>query len=159
MTASTVRLLTHPVLSFTFRLYLAGVFIYASLYKINFPAEFADNIASYLIVPYLLVNPLALVMPWLELVCGLFLLAGVRVRASSLLICGMLVMFIAAIVVALISETPIGCGCFQSMGETISWWTVLRDVAWLAMGVHVYYFDRLIHLDRLFMFKPEELGL
>lgn len=141
------------------RLYLAGVFICASLHKINFPAEFADNIAGYLIVPHWLINPLAVFMPWLELVSGLFLLAGVRVRAASVLIGAMLAMFTVAVAVAMIQDTPIGCGCFQSVGEAISWWTVLRDLVWLAMAAHVYFYDRLVHLDRLFMLKPEELGL
>ena len=153
------RILTHPALSLLLRLYLAGVFIYASLHKINFPAEFADNIAGYLIVPHWLINPLAVFMPWLELVSGLFLLAGVRVRAASVLIGAMLVMFTVAVMVALIQDTPIGCGCFQSVGEAISWWTVLRDLVWLAMAAHVYFYDQLVHLDRLFMLKPEELGL
>ncbi len=153
------HLLTHPLLSLALRLYLSGVFIYASLHKINFPAEFADNIAGYLIVPYWLVNPLAVFMPWLELVCGLFLLAGVRVRAASLLIAGMLIMFTLAVIVALVQDTPIGCGCFQSVGEAISWWTVLRDLVWLGMAAHIYRYDTLVHMDRLFMLKPEELGL
>lgn len=153
------RILTHPALSLILRLYLAGVFIYASLHKINFPAEFADNIAGYLIVPYWLISPLAVFMPWLELVSGLFLLAGVRVRAASVIIGAMLVMFTLAVTVAMIQDTPIGCGCFQSVGEAISWWTVLRDLVWLAMAAHVYFYDRLVHLDRLFMLKPEELGL
>ncbi len=153
------HLLTHPLLSLVLRLYLSGVFIYASLHKINFPAEFADNIAGYLIVPYWLVNPLAVFMPWLELVCGLFLLAGVRVRAASLLIAGMLIMFTLAVIVALVQDTPIGCGCFQSVGEAISWWTVLRDLVWLGMAAHIYRYDTLVHMDRLFMLKPEELGL
>lgn len=151
--------LTRPALALVLRLYLAGVFVYASLHKINFPAEFADNIAGYLIVPHWLVNPLAVFMPWLELVCGLFLLAGVRVRAASLVVAGMLAMFTLAVVVALLQDTPINCGCFQSVGEAISWWTVLRDLTWLAMSVHVYRYDSLVHLDRLFMVKPEELGL
>ena len=159
MTSGLRRTLTHPALSLILRVYLAGIFIYASLHKINFPAEFADNIAGYLIVPYWLVNPLAVFMPWLELICGLFLLAGVRVRAAVLLIGGMLVMFTAAVIVVLVQDTSIGCGCFQSVGEAISWWTVLRDLAWLAMAAHVYRYDTLVHLDRLFMLKPEELGL
>ena len=152
-------ILTHPLLSLLLRLYLAGVFIYASLHKINFPAEFADNIAGYLIVPHWLINPLAVFMPWLELVSGLFLLAGVRVRAASVLIGAMLAMFTVAVTVAMIQDTPIGCGCFQSVGEAISWWTVLRDLVWLAMAAHVYFYDRLVHLDRLFMLKPEDLWL
>ncbi len=159
MIHACLKYLTHPGLALIFRLYLAAVFIYASLHKINFPAEFADNIASYLLVPQPLLNPMALVMPWLELISGLFLLAGVRVRAASVLICLMLIMFILAIIVALLQDTPIGCGCFQSTGDPISWWTVLRDLAWLGMGLHVFFYDAWVHLDRLFMLKPEELGL
>lgn len=154
-----LRLAVHPGPALVFRVYLAGIFIYASLHKINFPADFADNIASYLIVPQVFVNPLAVFMPWMELVCGLFLLAGVRVRAASLLISVMLFLFTIAVTVALVRETPIGCGCFQNVGDPISWLTVLRDLTWLAMGLHVYFFDSLIHLDRLFVVKPEELGL
>lgn len=153
------RVLTHPLLALVLRLYLAGVFIYASLYKIFFPAEFADNVASYLLVPFWMLNPLAVFMPWLELVSGLFLLAGVRVRAAVTLICAMLVLFILAIISALLQDTPIGCGCFQSVGEAISWWTVLRDTVWLGMGLHIYRYDSLVHLDRLFTLEPEELGL
>jgi len=159
MNERMTRLATHPGLALLLRVYLAGVFIYASLHKINFPAEFADNIAGYLLVPYWMVNPLAVFMPWLELVCGLFLLSGVRVRAAVLFVCGMLVMFTLAVIAALVLDTPISCGCFQSAGEAISWWTVARDLAWLGMGIHVYRYDRLVHLDRLFMLKPEELGL
>lgn len=159
MNRRILNLLTHPGLALALRLYLAGVFIYASLHKINFPAEFADNIAGYFIVPHWLLNPLAVFMPWLELISGLFLLAGVRVRAASLIISGMLAMFTVAVIVALLQDTPINCGCFQSVGEAISWWTVLRDLVWLGMSAHVYLFDRLVHMDRLFMVKPEELGL
>lgn len=153
------RVLTHPLLALVLRLYLAGVFIYASLYKIFFPAEFADNVASYLLVPFWMLNPLAVFMPWLELVSGLFLLAGVRVRAAVTLICAMLFLFILAIISALLQDTPIGCGCFQSIGEAISWWTVLRDTVWLGMGLHIYRYDSLVYLDRLFTLEPEELGL
>lgn len=154
-----IRILTHPVSALVLRFYLAGIFIYASLHKIIFPAEFADNIAAYLLVPHWLLNPLAVFMPWLELISGLFLLAGVRVRAACVLICGLLGMFTVAVISALIQDTPIGCGCFQSIGDAISWWTVARDVAWLIMALHVYRYDSLVHLDRLFMLEPEELGL
>lgn len=153
------RLLTHPLPALGLRVYLAGVFIYASLGKIFFPAEFADNIASYLLIPAWLINPLAVFMPWLELVSGLLLLCGVRVRAAAMLISALLIMFIVAIVSALIRDTPIGCGCFHSIGEAVTWWTVLRDVVWLGMAVHIYRYDSLIHLDRLFALEPKELGL
>ena len=60
--------ITHPVLGLLLRAYVGGVFIYASMYKINYPGEFAETIASYQLVPFWAVNLMALVMPWAELV-------------------------------------------------------------------------------------------
>lgn len=159
MIPSARHILTHPLLALGLRLYLAAIFVYASLHKIIFPAEFADNIAAYLLVPHWLVNPLAVFLPWLELVTGLFLLVGVRVRAACMVLCSLLLLFTAAVITALAQDTPVGCGCFQSIGDAISWWTVLRDLVWLGLGLHVYNFDSLIHLDRLFTLEPKELGL
>ncbi|PKN31813.1 MAG: DoxX family protein, partial [Deltaproteobacteria bacterium HGW-Deltaproteobacteria-20] len=48
-----------------------------------------------------------------------------------------------------------GMGCFWGV-ERLFW---SQDGVWLTMAAHVYFYDRLIHLDRLFMLKPEELGL
>jgi uncharacterized membrane protein YphA (DoxX/SURF4 family) len=73
----------NPWLALCFRVYLGGLFIYASIYKINYPAEFAETIASYQIVPYYLVNIMAVVLPWMELVSGTLLLAGIRPRAAT----------------------------------------------------------------------------
>lgn len=147
----------HPFPALLVRLYVGGVFVYASLNKINFPAEFSDNIASYMLVPYWLVNPMAVFLPWIELVSGVCLMAGIRVRASASVICTLLGIFTTAVIVVIVKKTPIDCGCFQNVGDPVSWLTVGRDLIWLVMGLYVYRYDRLIHLDRLFMIKPEDL--
>ncbi|MBF0210534.1 MAG: DoxX family membrane protein [Desulfamplus sp.] len=154
----TLIWIKHPFLALLVRFYIGGIFVYASIHKINFPAEFSDNIASYLIVPHWLVNPTAIFLPWIELVSGVCLVAGIRVRASVSIICGLLGLFTVAVIIVLIKKTPIDCGCFQNVGDPVSWLTVLRDLTWLAMGLYVYRYDRLIHLDRIFMIKPEELN-
>ncbi len=148
----------HPLMALLVRFYIGGIFIYASLHKINFPEEFSDNIASYLIVPYWLVNPTAVFLPWIELVSGVCLMAGVRVRASASIICGLLGVFTIAVIIVLIKKTPIDCGCFQNVGDPVSWLTVGRDIIWLSMGFYIYRYDSLLHLDRLFMVKPEDLN-
>ena len=55
-------------LSVPARLYLGGVFVGASLYKIALPYEFALSIATYQILPLEVINPFALTLPWIELV-------------------------------------------------------------------------------------------
>ncbi len=144
------RLATHPFPALVFRLYIAGLFIYAGMYKINYAAEFAETIASYRMVPYWAVNFMAVTMPWIELVCGILLVCGIRVRSAIVIAGSMLAVFTVGIAVNLIRNAPISCGCFHSMGDTISWRTLLRDLAWVAMTVHVYFYDSLLRLERKF---------
>ncbi|UCH71318.1 MAG: DoxX family protein, partial [Candidatus Bathyarchaeota archaeon] len=65
------KFLTHRYFALALRLYIGGLIIYASMYKINYPAEFAEAVASYQIVPYWAVNIVAVVLPWVELISGL----------------------------------------------------------------------------------------
>jgi putative oxidoreductase len=146
-----LRLLGHPLLALIFRLYLGGLFVYASMYKINYAAEFASTIASYQLVPWWSVNFLAVAMPWFELVCGLLFLAGVRVRTVGLAMAGLLALFTVAIFVNLLRDAPISCGCFHSLEDAISWRTVIRDLAWMAMALHATRFDSWLQLDKLFL--------
>jgi len=151
------KILTHPYLALIFRLYIGGLFIYASMYKINYTAEFAETIASYGLVPYWTVNILAVVLPWVELVSGILLLIGVRARSATVIILTMLVLFTASITISLLRGDPISCGCFHTIGEKISWWTLLRDFLWLVMGVHIFFYDRAFHLERRFSWILKEV--
>lgn len=157
MTGKLKSWLTHPFLALLFRLYIGGVFIYASLYKINYPAEFAQTIAGYDLVPHYIVPLTALVLPWVELISGLCLVMGLRTKTAAGIIIGLLVLFGISIGFALVMETPIPCGCFHNLEEKLTWLTLFRDIIWLLMTMHVYFFDRLFHLDRRFQPVMEEM--
>jgi len=147
----SLRVLTSKELAFILRLYIGGLFIFASLYKMNHAAEFAESIANYQLVPYWAVNTLAVTMPWLELICGLMLVIGFRAKSVTVMIGVMMAMFTVALVINVLKETPISCGCFSTSGDVIGWHTVLRDVIWVSMIIHIYYFDRMLHLENRFM--------
>jgi len=153
---SALRWLTHPYAALVLRLYLGGLFVYASMYKITYPIEFAENIASYQIVPFWAVNMMAIVLPWTELICGILLIFGLRAKSAVCMIGAMLVMFIVAIALTLLRGIPIGCGCFHSMEEPMSWSTLVRDLIWLAMAVHVYAFDSALQLERRFLLRIKD---
>jgi len=153
---SVRALLASPWLALAFRLYIGGVFVFASMNKVIYPAEFAETIASYQILPYWSVNAAAAVLPWLEMVCGVLLFLGVRVKAAALLIAAMLGVFTVAIAVNLARGTPIGCGCFSSLEDEMSLMTLVRDIVWLAMTLHIYRFDARLQLERSFMVAFQE---
>jgi putative oxidoreductase len=145
-------------LALAFRVYIGALFIYASMYKINYTAEFAETIASYQLMPYWAVNSAAIVLPWIELISGILLIAGIRLRSAALIIVFLLVLFIGALAINIIRGANIGCGCFHSMEETINWLTVLRDLIWLAMTVHIYIYDRAFQFERRIFRMPKEIS-
>lgn len=142
----------HAWLALPARLYLGGVFLLACGFKIADPHAFALDVATYRILPLSLVNLQALVLPWVELLSGVLLVAGLRTRAAALLVSGMMAMFLAALLVALERGQEMACGCFASeaAADPISSLTVLRDLGWLALALYVLFFDRRpLGVDRL----------
>jgi putative oxidoreductase len=104
-------------LTWAARLAIAGVFLYAALPKIADPAGFAKSIFNYQLMPDAVINPMALFLPWLELVCGLALLGAPLLRRGALFLnAGMLVVFILAISSAMLRGLNIDCGCFSTSG-------------------------------------------
>ena len=127
------------------RLASGGVFIYASVHKILYPALFARDIYNYQLLPDAWINPLAIYLPWLELFCGLALISVRPLRGgAALLIGGMLVAFIAAIISAMARGLDIHCGCFTSTGTHALGWLNLalemskKILSGLAMRVLTY---------------------
>jgi putative oxidoreductase len=131
-------LATHPYTSLIGRMVLGGVFVYASWYKLVSPEEFARSILNYRILPPVTVNLFAIILPWLELICGLLLLVGLFTGGSSLLVAGMLTVFLVALSAALIRGIDISCGCFSSKGATpLTWGLLVRDGILLALAVQI----------------------
>jgi putative oxidoreductase len=98
------------------RLLVGGAFVFAGALKIADPAKFALDIANYRLMPHELINLTAILLPWIEVAAGLFVLAGIWLRAAALVIIGLTVVFFAVIVSALARRLNIECGCFGTIG-------------------------------------------
>jgi hypothetical protein len=128
----TVRdFLSNGILLLASRFVLGMVFIVAAVPKIAQPEIFAASIEAYEILPVAAVNLAAIAVPWIELLCGVFLIGGARIRPSAALLGAMLLVFIVAIASAIIRGLNINCGCFGGAGSPVGWGKVVEDVALL----------------------------
>jgi uncharacterized membrane protein YphA (DoxX/SURF4 family) len=73
---------------------LAAVFLYTGISKVLHPVDFLKVVRWYnLLHYYWLMNPVAALLPWFEIFCGLLLLAGILVRGTAVTLIAMLVPF------------------------------------------------------------------
>lgn len=119
---------------------LGGIFVYAGILKMRSPIEFADNIAAYQLLPANTINALALGLPFFEIICGLLVLGGLRIRIGTLGISTMLFVFMGAILTALKRGLSIDCGCFggHSWVESNLWVALGRNVVLLLLAMYIY---------------------
>jgi len=122
------------------RLVLGLVFIAAALPKIADPPGFAKAIWAYGLFPAWSLHPLALVLPWLELFCGLALCLGFWLRATAIWVGALLLSFCLALAINLARHHPVDCGCFgaaapKTEAERLAdmRWLLLRDAALLLL--------------------------
>jgi uncharacterized membrane protein YphA (DoxX/SURF4 family) len=106
------RILQNDYLVLLLRLIVGTVFLFASLEKIVDPAAFALSIDHYRIVPPPFTLWAAMVLPWVELLCGLGLIFGIALRGNALLCSTLMLIFTLAVVSALLRGLDISCGCF-----------------------------------------------
>lgn len=133
-------LLGNPYVSLVSRLVLGGVFLYAGVTKVFDPGGLAASIRSYgLSLPEWFVTLSAYSLPLLEVLLGLYLLAGLFTRVSAWAASGLMMLFTAALVQGALRGLEIDCGCFGSTsGETSNLWIdVARDLGLLALSLQL----------------------
>ena len=105
-----IRSLNLPLI---FRVILGIIFIYASYDKILDPAGFSKNIHNFHITPTAVENLAALIIPWLELIIGVFLIFGLFLEGTTSIIIALLIFFIIILSQAVYRGIDIHCGCFK----------------------------------------------
>ncbi|RPI73158.1 MAG: hypothetical protein EHM45_21160 [Desulfobacteraceae bacterium] len=129
------------------RLILAAIFIYAAVRKIGNPLAFGDEIRMYGVLDY---GPLlyltAIVLPWLELICGLSLLTGIYSPGSLLVLTVLNAVFLIAVVKRtaeimsagmLFLQVYFDCGC--GFGATYAWKKLLENAALFLMAGGLFF--------------------
>lgn len=135
------KILNNNYLLFLVRFFVGFVFIYAAVEKINDPRSFAFSIHNYKLLPFFIINILAIILPWIELTAGMLLIIGTSVKESSFIISISLIIFIAAVSISLLRGLNINCGCFGTAGGTkIGVWKILENLFLLLLSVYLYFF-------------------
>lgn len=121
------------------RLLLGGLFVVLSLDKIRYPLVFAEALSDYDLLPAILIPVLAVVVPWVELFSGLFLILGILSRGASLLLAGLSATFTGIIGITLLRGLDIDCGCFthQTLAR-VSPFHFIFDLALLLVALSLY---------------------
>ncbi len=122
------------------RLLLGVVLVVAGALKMPDPAAAERAVRAYRLLPEALVGPVAFGLPVVEIVVGLALLVGVRVRGAALASAALMAVFLAAVGSAWARGLQIDCGCFGGGGQVAAGQTgypgeVARDVGLLLVSL------------------------
>jgi uncharacterized membrane protein YphA (DoxX/SURF4 family) len=134
------------------RLLLGGIFLYAGYSKIFQPntnlwpffilkfsitmniSHFADQVAAFKMLPPWGVQFVANTLPFTEIILGLFLLIGWRLRIWAPLLTVIMLGFSSVVLRAYLLHMDINCGCFATP-EPIGLKKVLEDAALSALAL------------------------
>ena len=135
-------------LDWTFRLLLAGLFLYAAWPKLLDPADFAKSITNYKVVLPVVgqdyVYLTAMFLPALEAVAAVCLFLPKFKRSAALVIAFLLALFIVLIFQAVMRGLNIDCGCFgnsevsSALATKVGWNKIMENLAFLAAAIFVY---------------------
>jgi putative oxidoreductase len=141
-----LKILRHPAVQWLLALAVGGVFVYASLSKIADPRAFAKIVYHYQVIGpsaafgFVPANLVAVALPWVELIAGVLMIAGLWRRDAAVVAAFMLAVFVAAVASTLARGIDIqNCGCFalDATGRAAGWTLIAGDLALLAAALVV----------------------
>ena len=127
------------------RVSLGAIFLYAAFAKLYFDGAwplrdyhffFAMAIDSYKMLPLSIVEWMARILPWFELLLGALLIVGIGLRWAGSITTALLLVFIGAMTRAKILGLEINCGCFGN-NEKLGTATLIRDSSLLVLALAV----------------------
>ena len=144
------KLLLHPLVVWVCRLVVAAVLIFAAVQKIWMPLEFARLIREYHLLPDQVLNLVAVVLPWLEIVCGLCFLSGLWLMGTAVLLSSLNIIFVIAIAYRawlIMTSTGVGffdlsydCGC--GFGVVYIPTKILENLLLVGVGLIILFAQR-----------------
>jgi putative oxidoreductase len=139
------RVIKHPATLTTLKVFLGLIFILSSVTKVGTPEKFGESIAAYRLIPEMFIPVLSMLIPWLQLICGVLLITDMYVQSSAMIISGLLVVYTVAIAQAWARGIEIPCGCFDldiGLEDEVGGTSVMRDLTFLLFSTTLIFFDK-----------------
>ena len=131
---------------FAARLWVGGVFAYSGFAKLAEPVEnFRAAMLQYGVVPYDLALPISTVLPWFEIILGIFLILGYAPRMSAFLLSLLALSFLVLLGLSHLKtgHLPAECGCFGKSGLSLSGrQALILDSVNFLLGLGLYFLKR-----------------
>ena len=125
---------------FVIRVLLGGFLFAAGALKVGHSADLAASIATFRLLPPAIAGPLALALPYVELLLGAYLIVGLFTRVVAALCALQFVLYGGAIASAVVRHIPANCGCFGPNEAAVADWPhVAFDLTLAAASFFVAY--------------------
>lgn len=119
-----------PTLTLVLRLALGLTLIVTGALKAGHAADLASAIAGFRLLPQAAIGPLAVALPYIEILVGGYLVLGLFTRLAAIAAAVQFVLYAGAIASAVIRHIPANCGCFGPHDTaTADWPHVAFDMA------------------------------
>ena len=107
---------------FLLRIVLGGLLLATGALKASHAPELASAIAGFRLLPGEIVAPMAVVLPYFEILVGLYLVIGLFTRVAGWISVVQFVVYAAAIASAVLRGIPANCGCFGPNDQATADW-------------------------------------
>lgn len=128
------------------RLIVGNLFIFSGLVKLNDPLGFSYKLEEYFIEfgmdwgwLHEILVPLAAALCIFEIVLGIAVLVGYKMKAVSKLLLLMIVFFTALTFASAVFEIVRSCGCFGDAIPLTPWESFIKDVVLLVLILLIYF--------------------
>jgi putative oxidoreductase len=142
------NLLNIKNLIFIFRILLGILFLYSGTMKSLDPIAFDKIIKMYEILHLELIPYAAIFLPFIEIITGLFLIIGYKIKASSIILSIMMILFGIFIGINVYRGNYFECGCLElkkigiGIDEDISIKLIFRNIILSGFLFTIFYREK-----------------
>ena len=132
-----IILFRNRYLSFVFRIVAGGTLVFSGITKIMAGSAFVEEVAEYEMLPEVLIDVFAAILPWVEVFVGAFLILGLFARIASGIGALTVLSFLIANSVVLYRGLTMDCPCFGEMAAVPTEVALIMDCALFIMTIQI----------------------